>query len=627
MMNARLCCALLALLLSMPAAALFDRGGSPLSSGGDDIPPPDRAMQVEAEADTDEQAVSVQFRMLDNVYLYHHNLEFRLVDQDGNELADFADFEPPEGEVLEDEFFGRVEVSFDALDLLLPLDSVPLTEAVLEVEYQGCLKEVLCYPPQRAELPVSFVEAAELAMGAEAPGAEEPGENFFTTLLSEDAGAFSRWMEDQSLAMVATLFFLGGVLLAFTPCVFPMVPILSGIIAGQRHPTALRGFSLSSAYVLGMAVPYTLIGLVVALFGASVNVQYWLQQPAAIITSSVIFVLLALAMFGLFNLQLPAFLRQRLAAGEARTGGSLGGSALLGGLSALVVSPCVTPILAGALLYVAGSGDAATGAFTLFSLALGMGAPLIAYGAGGSHLLPRAGPWMEQIKRFFGVVMLGVAIWLLDRLLHDSLTLGLYGVLLALYGVQLGALEPASAGISRLRRGVALVLALYGAVMVVGAAAGGTSVVQPLGGNGHEARETAADDNGIVRDDEDAFVTTRGREALEELMREARDEGRPVLLDFSAEWCLSCKALEANTLSHPDVLEAMEARDMKLIRADMTRVNRENQGIMREHEVLGLPSLLFFTPEGEEIPDSRVLGEVGPEGFLEHLDGRVFNAL
>lgn len=617
----RLSIFLLVLLAANPAMALFDRGDTPLSRQ-QDIPRAEEAMKVDARADTDTQSVHVSFRMLDDVYVYHHNLAFRLLDESGNVLNEFADFEPPEGKELRDEFFGQVEVSFDELDLSLPMDSIPLTETVLEVQYQGCLKEVLCYPPQRAELPVSFVEAADLAMAGDNAQPPDRDRGFFATLGSGDAGAFSRWVEDSSLLMVAALFFLGGVLLAFTPCVFPMVPILSGILAGQSRPTALRGFTLSSAYVLGMAIPYTVAGLLVAAFGARVNLQFWLQQPAAIITSSVIFILLALAMFGLFNLQLPAFLRNRLS-GSGPRGGSLGGSAVLGAISGLVVSPCVTPILAGALIYVAGSGDMAVGAMTLFTLALGMGTPLIAYGTGGSHLLPRAGPWMEQIKRFFGVVMLGVAIWLLDRILPDSLTLGLYGMLIAVYGIQLGALEPAASGLSRLRRGVALVLALYGAVMVVGAASGGTDPLQPLERLGE--RPAAESDNGI--EENGAFVTVRGSDALESVMNEARAESRPVLLDFFAEWCVSCHVLEENTLSDARVLSAMEERDFLLVRADVTRITRENQSIMSRYEVLGLPSLLFFTGEGEEIPDSRVLGEVGPEGFLEHLDRRVFRAL
>ena len=632
---------LLMLTLCSPASALLGREnrGSSLLGGGNDLPTAEQAIRINALADVENQAIELTFDIEDNVYLYHHGFAFRLRDTHGNLIEDFADFEVPDGTLKDDELFGRVQVYYGMLDLSLPLSSIPLTETVLEVDYQGCIEDVLCYPPLTRELPLTFVSAENLAFSApaETPDASEGG--FFGTLGSQDAGAFSRWMGDQNLVMVTLLFFAGGLLLAFTPCVFPMVPILSGIIAGQSHPTARRGFLLSSAYVLGMAVPYTLAGLLVAVFGARLNLQYLLQQPAAIITSAVIFVVLALGMFGVFRLQLPAFLRDRLSsAGSHHQQGSLGGAALLGSISALVVSPCVTPILAGALLYVASSGDAAIGALSLFALSLGMGVPLILFGTGGSHLLPRAGTWMEDITRFFGVVMLGVAIWLLDRIIPPGVTLGLYGILLAVYGVQLGALEPAG-GSSRLKRGIALVLALYGAVMVVGAASGGTDPWQPLS---HASSTSSATTDSAAttpaRDSDEAgirhppaghydFVDVTGREALQSVLRDARAAGQPVLVDFFAEWCVACKVLEETTLSDAAVLAAMQDSNMLLVRADVTRITRDNQAIMADYNIFGLPSLVFLAADGEEVADSRVLGEMSAERFLTHLKTRVFPSI
>ncbi|MBZ2190034.1 protein-disulfide reductase DsbD [Alcanivorax sp. JB21] len=636
--------ALLMLVLCSPASALLgrdDRGSSLFGGGGNDLPTAEQAIRINASADLENQAIDLTFDVVDDVYLYQHGFAFRLRDTHGNLIEDFADFEVPDGTLKDDELFGRVQVYYGMLNLSLPLSSIPLTETVLEVDYQGCIEDVLCYPPLTRELPLTFVSAENLAFGApaEAPGARSEG-SFFGTLGSQDAGAFSRWMGDQNLIMVTLLFFAGGLLLAFTPCVFPMVPILSGIIAGQSHPTARRGFLLSSAYVLGMAVPYTLAGLLVAVFGARLNLQYLLQQPAAIITSAVIFIVLALGMFGVFRLQLPAFLRDRLStAGSHRRQGSLGGAALLGGISALVVSPCVTPILAGALLYVASSGDAATGALSLFALSLGMGVPLILFGTGGSHLLPRAGTWMEDITRFFGVVMLGVAIWLLDRIIPPGVTLGLYGILLAVYGVQLGALEPAGDS-SRLKRGLALVLALYGAVMVVGAASGGTDPWQPLShtssttssaatGSAAGTPTTEGNEEGIRHPPAGHydFVDVTGREALQSVLRDAQAAGQPVLVDFFAEWCVACKVLEETTLSDADVLAAMQGRDMLLVRADVTRITRDNQAIMADYNIFGLPSLVFLAADGEEVADSRVLGEMSPERFLTHLNTRVFPSI
>ncbi|MEE4249237.1 MAG: protein-disulfide reductase DsbD, partial [Alcanivoracaceae bacterium] len=439
------------------------------------------------------------------------------------------------------------------------------------------------------------------------------------TLTSDSAGAFSDWMGSHGLGMVLLLFFAGGLLLAFTPCVFPMIPILSGIIAGADNPGAGRGFMLSSAYVLGVAVPYTVAGLLVAMFGAGMNLQYILQQPAAIIVSTIIFVVLALAMFGLYELQLPAALRNRLnSMGEGRNGGSLWGAGLIGAISALVVSPCVTPILAGALVYVAASGDALTGALSLFALSMGMGFPLIMFGTGGGHLLPKAGAWMEDIKRFFGVLMLGVAVWLLGRVIPASLTLALYGLLLTSYGVWLGALEPVQAGQSRLKRTLALVMALYGAIMLVGAAGGGTDPLQPLDRPAIvvEGATTATATQG-------AWLKVKGSDALQQQLDQARRDGQPVLVDFYADWCAACKVLEEKTLNQSDVLAALAKQNYRLIKADITEVNRDNQGIMQRFGIIGLPCLIFFDSNGNEVAGSRILGEMGPESFVLHMKTKV----
>jgi thiol:disulfide interchange protein DsbD len=426
-------------------------------------------------------------------------------------------------------------------------------------------------------------------------------------------------MGSHGLGMVLLLFFAGGLLLAFTPCVFPMIPILSGIIAGADNPGAGRGFMLSSAYVLGVAVPYTVAGLLVAMFGAGMNLQYILQQPAAIIVSTIIFVVLALAMFGLYELQLPAALRNRLnSMGEGRNGGSLWGAGLIGAISALVVSPCVTPILAGALVYVAASGDALTGALSLFALSMGMGFPLIMFGTGGGHLLPKAGAWMEDIKRFFGVLMLGVAVWLLGRVIPASLTLALYGLLLTSYGVWLGALEPVQAGQSRLKRTLALVMALYGAIMLVGAAGGGTDPLQPLDRPAIvvEGATTATATQG-------AWLKVKGSDALQQQLDQARRDGQPVLVDFYADWCAACKVLEEKTLNQSDVLAALAKQNYRLIKADITEVNRDNQGIMQRFGIIGLPCLIFFDSNGNEVAGSRILGEMGPESFVLHMKTKV----
>ena len=629
------------LILATTASALSLDGGDSLF-GGDEarLPNVDEAIQVVPDADWDRQQLLVSFSMLDRVYLYRHRLDFTLRDANGNLLDDFDDLELPPGEAKTDEIYGDVNVFFGQLDVRLPLDSVPLADTELEVQYQGCIEDKLCYPPEVRTFSFS-APGPERAPAADAPAAGNvsandgaaPGEprdgedGFFSILLSEDANAFNSWMHDRNLGLIVALFFAGGLLLAFTPCVFPMVPILSGIIAGQSDSSARRGFILSCAYVLGVAVPYTLAGLLVAVFGAGLNLQFLLQQPAAILTSVVIFVLLALSMFGLYELQLPERLRNRLNNAGPNGRGGLGGAVLMGVISALVVSPCVTPILAGALLYVAGTGDAVTGAASLFALALGMGVPLIIFGTGGGHFLPRAGQWMEDIKRFFGVVMLGVAIWLLDRIVSDTLTLAFYGLLLAVYGVQLGALEPVREGGSRLKRGLALVLALYGAIMVVGAAGGGSDPWQPLKPLTQPQTESSGqaggDNTAATADDgqHGPWIDVDGRQGLRDALARSAEAGNPVLVDFFAEWCVACKVMEDTTLSDPRVLNAMAGYD--LYRVDITEINQENQNIMADYDIFGLPSFVFFAPDGEEVPESRVLGEMDSERFLKHLERRV----
>ena len=631
----RMLIAVVGLALSVAAPALSLGGGdSPFGGGDDRLPNVDEAIQVVPDADWDRQQLLVSFSMLDRVYLYRHRLDFTLRDANGNLLDDFDDLELPAGEAKTDEIYGDVNVFFGQLDVRLPLDSVPLADTELEVRYQGCIEDKLCYPPEvrtfsfSAPGPERAPAAAVPANDGAAAGEPRDGEDgFFSILLSEDANAFNSWMHDRNLGLIVALFFAGGLLLAFTPCVFPMVPILSGIIAGQSDSSARRGFILSCAYVLGVAVPYTLAGLLVAVFGAGLNLQFLLQQPAAILTSVVIFVLLALSMFGLYELQLPERLRNRLNNAGPNGRGGLGGAVLMGVISALVVSPCVTPILAGALLYVAGTGDAVTGAASLFALALGMGVPLIIFGTGGGHFLPRAGQWMEDIKRFFGVVMLGVAIWLLDRIVSDTLTLAFYGLLLAVYGVQLGALEPVREGGSRLKRGLALVLALYGAIMVVGAAGGGSDPWQPLKPLTQPQTESSGqaggDNTAATADDgqHGPWIDVDGRQGLRDALARSADADKPVLVDFFAEWCVACKVMEDTTLSDPRVLDAMAGYD--LYRVDITEINQENQNIMADYDIFGLPSFVFFAPDGEEVPESRVLGEMDSERFLKHLERRV----
>lgn len=628
-MTTRLSGLLIALCLLLSASVQASPFGNSL---GGDLPSVDQAIQVSAQPDWEHQQILVSFTLIDHVYLYKQRLGFSLYDAGGKKIRQFPLPELSGGITKNDAVYGNVTVFYNHLDVVLPVQSLPDRPTRLKVDYQGCIEDTLCYPPESRtfDLPAAS-PVANVSAGAGAGPANDSSsqvsssadEGFVSTLLSQDAGSFNAWISTRSLALVLGLFFIGGILLAFTPCVFPMIPILSGIIAGEAHPSARRGFVLSVAYVLGMAVPYTLAGLLVALFGAGLNLQFLLQQPAAIIISATIFVLLALSMFGLYELQLPERLRNRLnGAGGSRSGGVVG-AVVLGVISALVVSPCVTPILAGALIYVAGSGDALTGALSLFALAIGMGVPLILVGTGGGHLLPRAGQWMDDVKRLFGVIMLAIAIWLLGRIISDVLVLGLYGLLLIVYGVQLGALEAVREGGSRLKRGLALVLALYGAILLVGATGGASDPWQPLSPFTAASPGQTIVATGPTPTTQPAstqpgqWQTLPSGATLAAALQRSASADHPVLVDFFAEWCVACKELEQKTLNQPQVLAAMKHFD--LYRVDITEITPENQALMSQYQIFGLPSLIFFDPAGKEISDARILGFMGPKRFLDHL--------
>lgn len=630
----RLIYLVIALSLSVAAfaASPFNNAGSSLPFGqSESIPTVDEAMPLQSQVDKD--GVHLTFSLINDVYLYRPQLSFTAKNANGAELDWDTPVTPPPGEAHNDEVYGSTEVYFNGLMLDIPLSQIPAGTTTLVVGYQGCLEDRLCYPPQTKSIALgawsSSTSAANNLSGANAgnqnaalatttpaPNASvdsvKDNSSLLSVLSGADANQFASWAGDQALGYVLLLFFIGGLLMAFTPCVFPMFPILLGILAGSHQPGPLRGFMISLAYVLGMAIPFTLAGLLVALSGAQLNIHLWLQQPAVILFTVVVFVLLAISMFGLFDLQAPQWLRHKVGqGGNAR--GSLSKAALIGALSGLVVSPCITPVLAGSLLYVAAEGNAITGAAALFALSIGMGIPLLIIGAGGANLLPKAGAFMEDIKRFFGLVLLLMAIWLLGRLIDDSLTLWLYGIALFLYALMQGALDPSR----RLRQALTLLLLFYASLVIAGAAAGGHSLSKPLAPfSGQTGNQMAA----IAATPSSGFTTVNANELAAKL-EAASDKGKPVLVDFFADWCVACKELDNTTLSNPQVLDAMS--EFRLIRVDITETNDANLQLMRVHKILGLPALLFFDRDGNEIDQARILGYMSANQWLNHMKSRV----
>lgn len=645
----RLTVFLLALLISsllptLAQASLFSSNSSSSSvsasanpfASSQNIPTVDEAMPLTVEQTS--AAVELTFQLMDHVYLYRPQLKLVLKDANGDPVAFKAAPSIPEGTPHEDAVYGKTQVYFQRLHLSIPFSSIPSKAASLQVSYQGCLQDKLCYPPEQKDISLNWPTANGMSTTtpnsspiATGPGATSQStdaaatnvatgdsDSLFTVLSSADANLFASWAASQSLPYVLLLFFLGGLLMAFTPCVFPMFPILLGILAGSRRPSPARGFVVSLAYVLGMAVPYTLAGLVVALFGAQFNIQAWLQQPAAIIVAALIFGVLALAMFGVFELQLPARLRDRL--GTSSNGGSVPQAIVIGAISGLIVSPCITPVLAGALLFVAAQGQVASGALALFVLSLGMGVPLLIIGAGGASLLPRAGGFMDDIKRFFGLVLLLVGTWLLSRLLTPTYTLWLYGIVLGVFALVQGALDPSR----RLRQAIYLLVAFYAGLLMLGAAAGGSSPLTPLKPYAAIPTVVAASASAPTANNTGHFETVAGNQLAAELAA-AKAANEPVLVDFFAEWCTACKELDRTTLSDPKVLAAMQ--HLRLLRVDITDINDANRQLMQRYRIIGLPALVFFAPNGNEINSARVLGYMNSDQWLTHLKKRVFPAI
>ncbi|MFM5169188.1 protein-disulfide reductase DsbD [Aeromonas veronii] len=543
----------------------------------------DEAFQIESEQRGDQLLLTLH--IADDYYLYRHSLRFK-----GNNLT-FSEPTLPEGTEHEDDFFGKTRVYYQQVSIAVPLKEVG-DGATLRVRYQGCT-DGLCYPPTDKLIDVAPLVTATTASTAETAQSVAP-------VSQQDQLAAALGNQGFWLSIVA--FFALGLGLAFTPCVFPMYPILTGIIAGAGHRLSTsRAFLLSFVYVQGMAVTYTLLGLVVA--SAGLKFQAALQHPYVLIGLSVMFVLLALSMFGLYTLQLPSSLQTRLSGlSNRQQGGSVVGVAIMGMISGLVCSPCTTAPLSGALIYVAQSGDLWLGGAALYALSLGMGLPLLLLGTSGGKLLPKAGAWMDVIKQLFGFALLAVPILLLSRLWSDQIAtlawLG-WGLLLCGYLYHHNQHQPHS--VAKSVRGFVLLLAMISAVVV------GKDLLQPAppAAVTADASQTAPQ-----------FIRIKTLDDLKVQLAAAR--GKPVLLDLYADWCVACKEFEHKTFSDPAVRERFG--QMVLLQADVTANDDADIELLNGLNVLGLPTLIFFDREGKELTGQRVTGFMGPIPFAKHLE-------
>ncbi|MFC1456531.1 MULTISPECIES: protein-disulfide reductase DsbD [Microvirga] len=584
------------------------------------IPSPDEVFRLSASKSAD-GGIILDWAIAPDMYLYRDKVIVSASPGDAQPLP----VETSPGQKKDDPTFGETEVYHDAARATVSAGALAAAGSprTIHVTYQGCAEKLgICYPPETkaielATLPVTAQRSVTASDGGSRwgtvpTGLSQPVESAVSapvaSAMPQTVSQNDAWMSGSLVSVLAT--FLGfGLLLTFTPCVLPMIPILSGMLArsgGQL--SAGRGFALSATYVLAMAAAYGLLGIAAAWSGQ--NLQAALQTPWALGAMSVLFVVLALSMFGLFELQLPSSWTSFISGRTSGMGGSLPGAAALGFTSALIVGPCVTPPLAGALLYVSQTGDMMRGAAALFMLGLGMGLPLIVYGTIGAKALPKSGLWLVRVKQAFGVVFLGVAIAMVSRI-APQVSLALWALLAIGAGVFLGAFDPApGCAVRRIAKAAGIAAVLYGGTLVVGAASGATDPLQPLAtlarGSAPAAVTALASTRVTMPAEFDAAVET------------ARAQGKPILVDFTAEWCVTCKEIDRAVFADPTVQARL--KDIPFIRADVTDYNEASRTLMRRFGVVGPPTILFLDPKtGQELAPARSIGTIDADSFLRKL--------
>ncbi|RRQ21627.1 protein-disulfide reductase DsbD [Thiohalobacter thiocyanaticus] len=601
---------------SAPGDAAPPTGEQSFGGGGfgmeSDLLDVDEAFRLETEV-IDGNTLQVHWEIAPGYYLYRDRFSFERLDGEGVALGE-ADF--PAGEMKDDENFGRVEVYHDGVTATVPLErtgSEP-TAIRLAVGYQGCAEGRICYTPQTRELDLDLPAAAATVAQLSADDAAGNGGDDAAPVTEQDRIAAS--LASGNTLLVILTFFGFGLLLAFTPCVFPMIPILSSIIVGQGEDiTTRRAFVLSLVYVLAMALTYTVAGVIAGLTGE--NLQAAFQNPWILGSFAVIFVALSLSMFGFYELQIPNSLQSKLnELSNRQQGGTLTGVAIMGFLSALIVGPCVAAPLAGALIYIGQTGDPWLGGAALFALSMGMGAPLLAIGTGAGKVLPRAGDWMNAIKATFGVLLLAVAIWMLERIIPTAAAMLLWAGLFIISAIYMGAtdrLDVDASGWQKLLKGMGVLLLAYGVILLIGVAAGGRDTLQPL-------RGVALTGGGTTAQAQVQGIEFKTIKSLDDLQREvaaASNQGKSVLLDFYADWCTDCHRMEKNTFSDPQVQQTLA--NTVTLKADVTANDEIDKELLKHFRIPGPPSLILYDRNGEELRRYRIMGYMGPEEFAAHV--------
>ncbi len=607
----------------------FDGGmglGGDLGGGADDgILDPDVAFELSTE-EADPNTLIARWNIAPDHYLYRDKFKFSLKNSDGVSLGEV---QLPKGELKHDEFFGQIHVFHNQVEARIPLrrSTSTATAITLHTEYQGCAEKTgICYPPIKKDIAFKLPSTSQLASQVQVPAtaSQQPDNDQAIS----DVDEFTQSLSKGSLLTVILTALGFGLMLAFTACMYPMIPILSSIIIGHGEKTsAAKGFGLSLIYVGAMALTFGVIGAITAVVGEGAGIQAHFQSPWVLVPFALLFVALAFAMFGFYNIQIPSFIQSKLNMfSSQQKSGSLAGVAIMGILSALIIGPCGGPILIAALTYAATSEDMLKGFIALFSLGAGMGLPLLVVGASGGKLLPKAGGWMNAVKAVAGVVLLAIAILMLERmpnLFSPALTMTLWAVLFIISAIYMRALEPLptdSSGWRTLWKGLGVALLLYGAIVMLGGLTGAKNVTHPMHGSELMGGRSSAPGATAVGDSVPAhlpFTRIKTAADLERELANARANGKPVMLDFYADWCIYCKEYEEYVFPDPAVQAALS--NFVLLQADVTAMDDDDKALMKRARVILPPAILFFGPDGKEQRAQRIVGSMSAAKFLAHV--------
>ena len=620
---------LLSILLSFNASLVAAAGGglSDLGLGGgeDEILEPDVAFKITTSI-KDSNTLSANWQIADKHYLYRDKFKFQLKQGNGVELGE-ANL--PAGETKNDEFFGKIQVFHNSAEATIPLNRVNTEATTIEVQftYQGCAEETgICYPPIRKNISFNLpaggiVSTAPVSTPVtNLPSASVPADSTDTEkqFVSEQDKS-TQVLKSGNAIEIMIYFFLGGLALAFTACMYPMIPILSSIIVGHgENISHSKAFVISMAYVQSMAVTFGVMGAAVALFAGGVNLQAYFQSPWILIPFSLLFIALAFSMFGFYTIQMPASIQSKLSNfSNEQKAGSLHGAIFMGAASALIIGPCAGPVIIGALAYVAAESNPLVGFLAMFILGNGLGLPLLAVGTLGGHILPKAGTWMDKVKAAAGVVLLAIAILFLERIsfISSMFIMMLWATFFIVVGIYLGAFEAIKEGASgwyKFWKGLGIVFILYGVIVMLGGVTGARNFNDPLHGS------SLTRGGGTVEAKHLTFKRIKTPQDLENEIAAAKASGKYIMLDFYADWCTYCKQFEDYVFTNKEVQTLL--KDFVLLQADVTANDEQDQALNKMTSVQAPPAILFFGKDGKEIRNYRIVGNMDAQKFLKHVN-------